>query len=73
MTNKEEECHFIQYACMHICTYACIYVCVRTYIRMHQRCNRATSIDPDDPLIHWLRLGDLDNDPGKTLHFYTSC
>ena len=31
-----------------------------------QRCNRVTSIDPDDPLTHWLRPGDPDNDPDVT-------
>ena len=31
-----------------------------------QRCNRVTSIDPDDPLTHWLRPSDLDNDPDVT-------
>ena len=32
-----------------------------------QRCNQVTSIDPDDPLTHWLRPGDTDNDPDVTL------
>ena len=31
-----------------------------------QRCNRVTSIDPDDPLTHWLRPSDPDNDPDVT-------
>ena len=31
-----------------------------------QRCNWVTSIDPDDPLTHWLRSGDPDDDPDVT-------
>ena len=36
------------------------------YSHVHQRCNRVTSIDPDDPLTHWLRPSDPDNDPDVT-------
>ena len=38
---------------------------------VYQRCNRVTSIDPDDPLTHWLRPGDPDNDPDVTRIFKT--
>ena len=33
---------------------------------LQQRCNRVTSIDPDDPLTHWFRPGYPDNDPDVT-------
>ena len=37
-----------------------------SFVHTGQRCNRVTSFDPDDPLTHWLRPGDPDNDPDMT-------
>ena len=50
-------------------SYVAMYVYKRNYSSInyvYQRCNRVTNIDPDDPLTHWLRPSDPDNDPDVT-------
>ena len=56
---------------LRICYLFCKMVCI------HQHCNRVTSIDPDDPLTHWLGPSDPDNDPDvtrfKIFKIYRAC
>ena len=38
-------------------------IIVRLLTYLNQGCNQVTAVDPDDPVTHWFKPGDLEDDP----------